>query len=187
MGGSINGGTPIWLVCNGKSHLGMDDDWGYPHFGKPPYIIIVIHRVRPRMVKGSKWSFFCSHLGFKLMPLHGPPRGCGFCVTLGRTHFFATHPQRHPRFLQVASTRLRLLHTELVDLAEGFAPAFELPGQPRIADPPPPQGAGVQAGASAQVKGSPKGVKRREKNKAFREANYSSGWDHNRRGDRHSR
>jgi hypothetical protein len=23
---------------NGKSHLEMDDDWGYPYFRKPPYL-----------------------------------------------------------------------------------------------------------------------------------------------------
>ena len=25
------------VVCKGKYHLEMDDDWGYPHFRKPPY------------------------------------------------------------------------------------------------------------------------------------------------------
>ena len=34
---SINGGTHKWMVYRGKSHLEMDDDWGYPHFGKPSY------------------------------------------------------------------------------------------------------------------------------------------------------
>ena len=28
---SENGGTPQWLVYNGKSHLQMDDDWGYTY------------------------------------------------------------------------------------------------------------------------------------------------------------
>ena len=27
-----------WMVYSGMSHLEMDDDWGYPHFRKPPYI-----------------------------------------------------------------------------------------------------------------------------------------------------
>ena len=27
-------GTPKWMVYNGQSHLEMDDDSGYPHFGK---------------------------------------------------------------------------------------------------------------------------------------------------------
>ena len=37
-GGSINGGYPhSWIVCKGKSHLEMDDDWRYPYFRKPPY------------------------------------------------------------------------------------------------------------------------------------------------------
>ena len=87
-----------------------------------------------------------SHLGFKLMPAHRPSCGCGFCAILGRTHFFATHPNRHPRFLEVAGIRLRLLYTQLVDLAEGFVPAFELPGQPSVADPIIQQGVGVPPG-----------------------------------------
>ena len=27
-----------WLVYSEKSHLEMDDDWGYPYFKKPPYL-----------------------------------------------------------------------------------------------------------------------------------------------------
>ena len=27
----------LGLVYKGKSHLEMDDDWGYPHFRKPPF------------------------------------------------------------------------------------------------------------------------------------------------------
>ena len=27
-----------WIVYNGKFQSKMDDDWGYPHFRKPPYI-----------------------------------------------------------------------------------------------------------------------------------------------------
>ena len=26
------------IVCNGKSHLEMDDDWGYAYFRKLPYV-----------------------------------------------------------------------------------------------------------------------------------------------------
>ena len=37
LGVSINGGTPSWMI-KGKSHLEMDDNWGYPYFGKPPSI-----------------------------------------------------------------------------------------------------------------------------------------------------
>ena len=35
-----NWGTPSSLdgFCSGKSHLEMDDDWGYPHVWKPPNI-----------------------------------------------------------------------------------------------------------------------------------------------------
>ena len=38
MGVSMNCGTPKWLVHEGKSHLEMDDDWGYPYFRNPPYV-----------------------------------------------------------------------------------------------------------------------------------------------------
>ena len=31
---------------HGKSHLEMDDDWGFPYFRKPPYLGIVIVRER---------------------------------------------------------------------------------------------------------------------------------------------
>ena len=39
---SINCGTPKWLVHEGKPHLEMDDDWGYPYFRKPPYVYIYV-------------------------------------------------------------------------------------------------------------------------------------------------
>ena len=37
---SRNGGTPSSLagLFQGKSHLEMDENWGYPHFRKPPYM-----------------------------------------------------------------------------------------------------------------------------------------------------
>ena len=28
---SINGGTPKWMVYNGKSQQKMDENWGYPY------------------------------------------------------------------------------------------------------------------------------------------------------------
>jgi len=34
---SINGGTPKWMVYSGKAENKMDENWGYPHFRKPPY------------------------------------------------------------------------------------------------------------------------------------------------------
>ena len=39
MGVSINGGTPQKMdgLVQGKSHLEMDDDWGYPYSRKPPW------------------------------------------------------------------------------------------------------------------------------------------------------
>ena len=36
------GGTPKCLVYKGKSQSEMDDDWGYPHFRKLPYVIVYI-------------------------------------------------------------------------------------------------------------------------------------------------
>ena len=82
---------------------------------------------------------------------HGPNCGCGLCVALGRIHFFSTHIHRDPRFLFVASTRLRILYTQLVDLAEGFCPATEIAGQPYITDPRPPPGVLSVPATSATV------------------------------------
>ena len=31
-----HGGIPKWMVFNGKSPFFMDEEWGYPHFGKCP-------------------------------------------------------------------------------------------------------------------------------------------------------
>ena len=33
----INGGTRKWMLYNWTSQSKMDDNWGYPHFRKPPY------------------------------------------------------------------------------------------------------------------------------------------------------
>ena len=39
MGVSNHWGIPnSWLVYKGKSHLEMDDDWGYPYFRTPPSV-----------------------------------------------------------------------------------------------------------------------------------------------------
>ena len=40
--GGFHGGTPWgrWMICNGNSYFSMDDDWGYPLFGKPPHMFI---------------------------------------------------------------------------------------------------------------------------------------------------
>ena len=37
MGVSINGGPPRTGCFTMENPIGMDDDWGYPHFRKPPY------------------------------------------------------------------------------------------------------------------------------------------------------
>ena len=40
-GGFHKWGIPnSWMVYKGKSHLKMDDDWGYPNFRKPPSLNI---------------------------------------------------------------------------------------------------------------------------------------------------
>ena len=40
----VMGVPPKSMVYNRKSHLEMDDDWGYPHdYGKPPYTYILHH------------------------------------------------------------------------------------------------------------------------------------------------
>ena len=51
-GGFHKWGIPKWLVYKGQSHLEMDDDWGYPHFRKPPYIY---HN--PNSELGVSWTF----------------------------------------------------------------------------------------------------------------------------------
>ena len=88
---------------------------------------------------------------------HGASCGCGLCVTLGRIHFFSTHRLRDSRFGFVAATRLRILYTQLVDLAEGFSPATEIPGQPFIPDPRPPPGALSGTAAAGQLSEEPGG------------------------------
>ena len=77
----------------------------------------------------------CSISALKLMGSHGPSCVCSFCVTAGRVRFFCTQPERAPRFVEWATIKVRLLYTQLVDVAEGFCPAFELPGQPFLGDP----------------------------------------------------
>lgn len=77
------------------------------------------------------------------MGSHGPTCACPFCVTWGRIHFFVTHPSRDRRILDVGVVRLRVLYSQLVDLAEGFAAAPELLGQPFIPDPGLPPRAGL--------------------------------------------
>ena len=106
------------------------------------------------------------HLGFTLglMGSHGPTCGCPFCITWGRVKFFCGHPDRHPRFLEAAGYKIRILYTQLVDIAEGFAPAFEIPGHPLLRDPcllpqasaPPPVGAtGKSAPGKNEVEEDP--------------------------------
>jgi hypothetical protein len=43
LGVSIKGVSPKWLVNNGKSENNMDENWGYHHFRKPPYIYTYIY------------------------------------------------------------------------------------------------------------------------------------------------
>ena len=44
-----------WVVFKGKSHLEMDDDWGYPHFRKPPYI----KKMVTHQTKGVRGCWLC--------------------------------------------------------------------------------------------------------------------------------
>ena len=41
MGGSWNGGTPQWMVWNGKTQPKMVDDWGYPYDWGTPHILMI--------------------------------------------------------------------------------------------------------------------------------------------------
>ena len=45
MGSCMNGSTPIagWFIMDHPTK--MDDDWGYPHFKKPPYIYIYMYHI----------------------------------------------------------------------------------------------------------------------------------------------
>jgi len=84
---------------------------------------------------------------------HGPSCGCPFCASWGHLRNYCVDPQRSPRFLEVATLRVRLQYTQLVDLAEGFCPAFELPGQPYVGDPglPPRTGNPGKEGGEASA------------------------------------
>ena len=50
MAAVAKGGVPqmvvpnSWMVDDGKYHLEIDDDWGYPHFRKPSK---VLHNLKP--------------------------------------------------------------------------------------------------------------------------------------------
>ena len=52
MGISINGAIQkCWfmIIYNGKSHLQMDDDWGYPYFRKPSYGFHMFNHFNPEL------------------------------------------------------------------------------------------------------------------------------------------
>ena len=89
------------------------------------------------------------------MFIHRTACGCPFCVTWGRVSFFVTHQNRDPRLVEVATQRARIFYSQLVDLAEGFAPAIELAGHPRIPDPCLPPEAGVGGGKGVQPSVTP--------------------------------
>ena len=36
-----NVATPKWMLCDGKSHGNLDDDWGYPRLWTPAYLPII--------------------------------------------------------------------------------------------------------------------------------------------------
>lgn len=98
---------------------------------------------------------------------HEPPCGCNFCISVSRIRWFVTSPARDSRLAEVAAQRLRILYTQLVDVAEGFVPATEIIGSPFLVDPPrPPPGAGAAATpGSGDTQGEGKatpGVKEKE-------------------------
>ena len=67
MGLSINGGTPKWMVYKGKTEkpIKIDDLGGYPHFRKPPLVIISSHLPMVMRMMKSQVSHtmipICSH------------------------------------------------------------------------------------------------------------------------------
>ena len=56
-GGSINGGTPNWILYNGKSQSKMDDLEVLHYFGTPPYIFLCYRHLGKRRNRPSSASF----------------------------------------------------------------------------------------------------------------------------------
>ena len=89
--------------------------------------------------------FFMQHFGFQTMSHgHGASCGCGFCHTVSRLVGLVTDPRRDPRLVQVATTRVRVLHSLLLDLVDGVSYPLELGGDVRLTDPGAPPGTGDQ-------------------------------------------
>ena len=74
--------------------------------------------------------------------LHKPTCVCGLCTILYRIRVLVGDDRRHPKLVQVATDRLRVAYTQLLDLVEGNALAAEHP-QTILTDPPPPPGGPV--------------------------------------------
>ena len=75
LGGSMDGGSPKCLVYQGKSHVEIDDDWGYPHFRKPPNTCDLDVAMDTTLKRGPFWAkliwlFFLRFVGG--LPVSGP-------------------------------------------------------------------------------------------------------------------
>ena len=71
---------------------------------------------------------------------HGPSCGCSFCHTVARLVNLVLDPRRDPRLVQVATTRLRVLHSLLLDLVDGVSFPQELGEGTRLTDRGAPPG-----------------------------------------------
>ena len=73
-------------------------------------------------------------------PSHGLNCGCGFCTTLGRIRSLVLDPRRDPRVVAVATARLRVVFTLILDLVEGLQEPHEYPAGTLLTDPVSPPG-----------------------------------------------
>ena len=91
---------------------------------------------------------FCSISASSYMDAHPLKCGCSFCVPWSRVRELATGRTRNPQFLEAATSRVRILYTQLLDLADGVATAPEIPGVV-LSDFTPPPGGVVALGRGA--------------------------------------
>ena len=92
--------------------------------------------------KGEVNEMLCSISAFSwdwMDAVHRPTCTCGVCLILGRVRNLVSNDRRDPRLVAVASGRLSVLYTQLLDLWEGRAWTSEYPGI-SLQDPVPPPG-----------------------------------------------